>query len=115
MPALVVTAKEEERVGVPNLERPEVEDTLFETRIVSTENGGRGRGKRTNLDGEVPSVDVVAKEEVAGVGRVSSDFKELHEIKLQVRENGEKTGKSVGGTSASGWKRDGRKERKLTY
>lgn len=29
MPALVVSSQQPERVGVPNLERPEVENTLF--------------------------------------------------------------------------------------
>lgn len=55
----VVATKEKERVRVPDLQCPEVEDAL---------------------DGKVAAVDVIAQKEVAGVCGVATDFKELHEI-----------------------------------
>ena len=34
------------------------------------------------FDGKVASIDVVSEEEVASVGGMTSDFEELHEVKL---------------------------------
>jgi hypothetical protein len=39
---------------------------------------------KTQLDAEVASADIVSEEEVAGLGGFTSDFEELHEIKLQL-------------------------------
>lgn len=43
---------------------------------------------QTYLDGEVTSVDVISQEEVPGVGRVASNFKQLHQVELRAREEG---------------------------
>lgn len=53
MATLVVAAQEEEGVGVPDLETPEVEHAL---------------------DAKVATIDVVPEEEVACVGRIPADF-----------------------------------------
>lgn len=56
---LVVSSQEPQRLGVVNLQGPEVEDTF---------------------DTEVATVDIVAQEEVSRLGRVASNFKQLHQI-----------------------------------
>lgn len=55
----VVSSQQPERLGVVNLETPEVENTLY---------------------AEITSVDVVTKEEISGLGGVTTNFEELHEI-----------------------------------
>lgn len=57
--ALVVAAQQPEGLGIVDLERPQVQDAL---------------------DAEVAAVDVVAEEEVAGLGGVAADLKQLHQV-----------------------------------
>lgn len=59
MSALVISAKEPECVWIPDLQRPEVEHTF---------------------DTEVPSINIISKEEVSRLCWISTDFKELHQI-----------------------------------
>jgi hypothetical protein len=59
MAALVVATQQPERLGVMDLERPQIEHAL---------------------DAEVTAVDVVAEEEVPGLGRVSANLKQLHQV-----------------------------------
>jgi len=59
--ALVVTTKQPERVWVPDLERPEIEDAF---------------------DGEVTAINVVTKEEVPSLGGIAAYFEEFHEIEV---------------------------------
>jgi hypothetical protein len=55
--ALVIPAEQKERIRIPDLESPEVEYAF---------------------DGEVSSVDVISEEEVSRLGRVATNFKQLH-------------------------------------
>jgi len=57
--ALVVSSEQPQCLGVVDLQRPEVQDTL---------------------DTEVATVDIVAQEKVSRLGRVAADLEELHEI-----------------------------------
>lgn len=59
MTALVVAAQQPERLGVVNLERPQVQDAL---------------------DGKVATVNVITEEEVARLGRVAADLEQLHQV-----------------------------------
>lgn len=59
MTALVVASQEPQRLGVVNLERPEVQNTF---------------------DREVTTVNIVAEEEVARLGRVATDLEQLHQV-----------------------------------
>lgn len=56
---LVIASQEPQRLGVVDLQSPEIQDTF---------------------DTKVATVDVVAQEEVSRLGRVASDFEELHQI-----------------------------------
>ena len=55
----VVSSQQPKRLGVVNLETPEVENALY---------------------AEITSVDVVTKEEISGLGGVATNFEKLHEI-----------------------------------
>lgn len=57
--ALVVSAEQPEGFGVVNLEGPEIEHTL---------------------NTEVTTVNIIAKEEISRLGRIPTDFEELHKI-----------------------------------
>jgi len=46
----------------------------------------KGSIRDTHFDTEVTSVDIVSKEEVAGLGGFATDFEEFHEIKLRLRK-----------------------------
>lgn len=59
MTAFVVSSKEPERLGIVNLEGPEVEDTF---------------------DTEVTTVDVIAQEQVSSLGGITSNLEELHQV-----------------------------------
>ena len=95
MAALVVAAEKEEGIGVPNLETPQVEHALQHTGNVSSQHslfrrypswkrwGRKAKEEGTHLYGEVATVDVVTQEEVARIGGVASDLKELHQVELQ--------------------------------
>jgi hypothetical protein len=61
MATFVVSAQQEQGIGVPYLETPQVEHAL---------------------DTKVPSIDVVAQEEVSGICRVATNFEQLHEVVL---------------------------------
>jgi len=56
---LMVAAQQPQRVGVVDLERPEVENAF---------------------DAEVAAVDVVAQEEIPRLGRVAADLEQLHQV-----------------------------------
>lgn len=62
MAAFVVASQEEEGLGVPDFQRPEVEHAF---------------------DAEVAPINVVAEEEVSSIRWVAADFEELHEIELE--------------------------------
>ncbi len=57
--ALVVATQQPERLGIVDLERPQVEHAL---------------------DAEITAVDVVAQEKVPRLGRVTADLKQLHQV-----------------------------------
>ena len=57
MATLVVTTQKPQAVWVPDLQRPEVKHTL---------------------NREVSTIDIISKEEVSGVGWVSTDLEQLH-------------------------------------
>lgn len=59
MTALVIASQKPQCVGVVNLEGPKVKDTL---------------------DGEIATIDVIAKEEIPCLGRVTSNLEQLHQI-----------------------------------
>lgn len=59
MATLVVTTEQPQAVWIPNLQRPQVKHTL---------------------DGEVASVDVVSQEQISGIGWVTTDLEQLHQI-----------------------------------
>ena len=83
--ALVVSAEEEERVGVADFEAIQVEQTLQRYRFpgMSGSDGERWV-KKTHLDAEVTSVNIISEEDVAGFGGFASNFKEFHEIELRL-------------------------------
>lgn len=57
--ALVVASQQPQRVRVVNLERPQVQDAL---------------------DTKVAAVDVIAEEQIAGLGRVAANLEQLHQV-----------------------------------
>src|SRR5271170_5160746 len=59
MSAFMIAAKQPQSIWIPNFQGPQVEHTL---------------------DAEVPSIDVVAKKKISCLSRISTDFKQLHEI-----------------------------------
>lgn len=59
MSALVVSAKKPQGIWVPDLQRPEVENTL---------------------NTEISSINVISKEQVSCLGWVATNFEELHQI-----------------------------------
>jgi hypothetical protein len=78
MAALVVSAEEEERVRIPDLQRPEVEHALRK----AWSAGGMIDQIRVYLEAEISSIYVVAEEKVSGRCGVAADFEEFHQVKL---------------------------------
>ena len=85
MPALVVAAQKVERVWVVDLERPQVEHALRgpkQARSCQSAQRRQVARRAAYLDTVVAAVDIVAEEEVARVGRVAADLKQLHQVEL---------------------------------
>ena len=80
MPTLVVPPQEEQGVWIPHLQGPQVQHTLIKT-ISEALKGSTGA---TNLDTEVPSVDVVTQEEVSRVRWTATKLKQLHKVVLGI-------------------------------
>lgn len=76
---LMVTTKQEERGGVPNFERPQIEHALCGW-IRSM--GIQSRTNSAYLDTEVPSVNVVSQEEIPRGSGVAADFEKFHQVVL---------------------------------
>jgi hypothetical protein len=78
VPALVVATKQEECVGVPNLERPQIEYTLQ----LDQTHANEPIIFRAHLDTKVASVNVISQEEIPCGGRVTTDLEEFHQVVL---------------------------------
>ena len=83
MAALVVAAQEEEGVGVPDLERPEVEHALPSRLAVSR----WAPGEDAYFNREVSTIDVVTEEEVPSISGASPDFEKFHQVVLDRRRS----------------------------
>lgn len=59
MAAFVVASQQEDCRRVPDLEGPEIEDAL---------------------DRKVPTIDIVAEKQIAGVSGIATDLKQLHQV-----------------------------------
>ena len=81
MPALVVASEEEQGIGIPHLQGPEVQYTLIRTiseTLVCTD------ATVPDLDAEVSPVDVFTKEEIPCVRWATTELEKLHEVVLKV-------------------------------
>jgi hypothetical protein len=59
MSAFVIAPEEEDGIRVPDLERPEVENTL---------------------DAEVPPINIISQKKVSGCGRIAANLEKFHKI-----------------------------------
>lgn len=74
MPALVVPSQKPQRVRVPNLQGPEVQNAL---RQLDQRDSRLGV---TDLNAKITSVDVVAQKQVPCIDRVAADLEQLHQV-----------------------------------
>lgn len=72
--ALVIASQQPEGIRVPDLQRPEVKNAL---RQLDTADNGR---EATNLDTEIPSIDVITQEQIPRLDGVTPHLEELHQI-----------------------------------
>jgi hypothetical protein len=75
MSAFVVSTEQPERVWVPDLQGPQIQDTLWLVNICAML-----ACDYSYLDTEVTTIHIIAQKEVARLGRVATDLKKLHEI-----------------------------------
>lgn len=61
MAALMISTEKPESVGVPDLQRPEVQNTL---------------------NTEVASIDVISQEKVSRIRRITANFEQLHQVEV---------------------------------
>jgi hypothetical protein len=76
---LVVTTKQEECGGIPDLERPQIEHTL---RLDQIDGNAFDGSNAAYLNAEVTSVNVVSQEEIPCGGGVAADLEEFHQVVL---------------------------------
>lgn len=76
----MVTTEKEEGIGIPDLQTPKVEYTLWDRCSLITEM------ERalwiTHLNTEVSSIDIITQKQISRGGGATADFKEFHKIVL---------------------------------
>jgi hypothetical protein len=72
MAAFVIAAKEPERIWIPNLQRPKIQNAL---RI-----RWRKRDGQIDFDGKISAIHIITKEKISGFRRVAAHLEEFHEI-----------------------------------
>ena len=75
MSAFVVASQKPECVGVPDLQSPEVQNALKKRQIQA-----RKLKRRTYLNAEKTSVNIITQEQVSRLGWIATDFKQFHQI-----------------------------------
>ncbi len=73
---LVVSSKQPQRLRVPNLQRPQVENTLNSSALAVIRQAG------TYLNTEVSSIDVVTEEEVTSICGIAANLEQLHQVEI---------------------------------
>ena len=79
----MVASQEEEGLGVPDFQRPEVEHALPSRLAVSR----WAAGEDAYFNREVSTIDVVTEEEVPSISGASPDFEKFHEVVLDRRRS----------------------------
>jgi hypothetical protein len=72
MTAFVIAPEEPERIWIPNLQRPKIQDALRIRR--------RKRDGQVYFNGKISSIHIVAKEKISRFRRVAAHLEEFHEI-----------------------------------
>ena len=79
MATFVIPAKEEEGIGIPDLQTPKVEHTLQDHQYPLQERDGHWR---THLDTEVSPIDIITQKEISRGRRAATDLEQFHKIIL---------------------------------
>lgn len=73
----MVSSKQPEGIRIPNLERPQVEDALSRVNENSTP-----LLRKTNLNAEITTINVVTEKKISSVCRIPANFKKFHQVKV---------------------------------
>lgn len=79
MSTFVVSTEEEQCIGIPDLQRPEVQDAL----PIDDQNGKLSMDQSSAyLNAEVSTIDIVPEEKISGICRAASNLKQFHQVEL---------------------------------
>lgn len=74
----MIPTEQEECGGIPDLERPQIKDTLQLDQPMGTNLWTA----KTYLNTEITSVNVISQEEISCGSRITADLEEFHQVVL---------------------------------